>query len=200
VAVTSRDSATVDFGPLPTNRLTGDDPQHFATSSPAEETSLPSERLLGTLVHRLVQRYGLHDGKADSMTPRSAWDLLRPEERAALEDPESLVRRALEFVRHLSTRGDVRALYDSSRASHEVPFTFRKGNAWVRGSIDCIVTAPPAAPDEGRETISILEFKTGRPRPEHRVQAALYREAVESMFPGKTAEAALVYRDHLERL
>jgi hypothetical protein len=41
--------------------------------------------------------------------------------------------------------------------------------------------------------VTVLEFKTGRPRPEHERQAELYRLAAEALFPGADVETQLVY-------
>jgi ATP-dependent exoDNAse (exonuclease V) beta subunit len=55
----------------------------------------------------------------------------------------------------------------------------------VRGAIDCLVLS------ENRATI--LEFKTGRPRPEHAVQAAVYAEAAQAALPGCTIDVKIIY-------
>jgi hypothetical protein len=41
--------------------------------------------------------------------------------------------------------------------------------------------------------VTVLEFKTGRPRPEHERQADLYRQAAEAIFPGAPVESRLIY-------
>jgi ATP-dependent exoDNAse (exonuclease V) beta subunit len=69
---------------------------------------------------------------------------------------------------------------------HEVPFTMRLDEAVTRGTIDCLVRTAP-----GRMTV--LEFKTGRPRDDHRIQLDLYRRAAERLFPGTSVDAHLVY-------
>jgi ATP-dependent exoDNAse (exonuclease V) beta subunit len=56
----------------------------------------------------------------------------------------------------------------------------------VRGTIDCLLCQPDG-------DISVLEFKTGRPRPEHEAQAALYRDAALSLFPGRRVVTQLLY-------
>jgi ATP-dependent exoDNAse (exonuclease V) beta subunit len=68
-----------------------------------------------------------------------------------------------------------------------MPFTMRdEAGAVLRGTIDCLVHQ-----DEGR--LTVLEFKTGRPRDEHRRQIELYKRAAERMFPGACVDALLVY-------
>ena len=41
--------------------------------------------------------------------------------------------------------------------------------------------------------MTVLEFKTGRPRDDHQVQLELYRQAAGRLFPGVTIDAHLVY-------
>ena len=62
----------------------------------------------------------------------------------------------------------------------------RLDGAVLRGTIDCLIRTAP-----GRMTV--LEFKTGRPRDEHRLQLDLYRRAAERLFPGMVVDARLVY-------
>ena len=93
--------------------------------------------------------------------------------------------------RALSAAPDVRQLYAKGERLHEVPFTMRETNAYVRGSVDCVVRESI----DGREQLTILEFKTGRPRPEHRAQLDLYTRAVRALFPDASVEARLVYAE-----
>ena len=41
--------------------------------------------------------------------------------------------------------------------------------------------------------MTIVEFKTGRPRPEHEAQVALYRDALREVAPTTPVDAKLVY-------
>jgi hypothetical protein len=57
-----------------------------------------------------------------------------------------------------------------------VPFTFDppdRGSERVRGAVDCLLLH-----DDGSATV--LEFKTGAPRPEHETQARLYAAAIQA--------------------
>jgi ATP-dependent helicase/nuclease subunit A len=80
---------------------------------------------------------------------------------------------------------EVRALLEAGTATREMPFTLATASGPVRGTIDCLVRT--------REGITVLEFKTGRRRPEHVAQLATYRTAVAALFPGVTVEARLIY-------
>jgi len=55
----------------------------------------------------------------------------------------------------------------------------------VRGTIDCLIAAA--------DRVTVLEFKTGKPRPQHQAQADVYRAAAQAIFPGFTVESRLVY-------
>jgi len=93
---------------------------------------------------------------------------------------------AVEFYRLICGRTDVRALYAAGKRLHEVPFTTRLDGVVVRGTIDCLIQTSP-------NEITILEFKTGRPRAEHRVQLDVYHQAAVRLFPGLSVDALLVY-------
>jgi ATP-dependent helicase/nuclease subunit A len=144
-----------------------------------------SLRLVGTLVHRLLQREGLAVDVSDEWIAARLSSLIRVEEAAAIGDRDGLVRRAAAAYRAFSTHADLRVLYLSGTAFHEVPFSLWVDNRVVRGAIDCLVRRPDGE-------IAILEFKTGRRRPEHEAQTALYREAALSLFPGSRVVTQLL--------
>jgi len=141
-----------------------------------------SDQLIGTLVHRLLQRFGFETSTVD---PAAVRGMLRAEEMAG-DDPAAYLERALAAYQALCAQLDVRALYHSGERLHEVPFTMHEGGRFLRGSIDCLVRTAP-------DRLTVLEFKTGRPRDEHRAQVELYREAASRLFPGCTVDARLVY-------
>jgi ATP-dependent exoDNAse (exonuclease V) beta subunit len=103
-------------------------------------------------------------------------------ERTAAE----LADAAIDSYRAICGRPDIRALYTAGDRLHEVPFTMRLDGAVLRGTIDCLIRTAP-----GRMTV--LEFKTGRPRDDHRLQLDFYRQAAERLFPGVAIDAHLVY-------
>ena len=72
------------------------------------------------------------------------------------------------------------------RSFHEVPFSLQDGATTVRGTIDCLVLGAD-------RRVTVLEFKTGRPRPEHEAQIALYCLATSRMFPDCTVDSRLIY-------
>jgi len=148
-----------------------------------------SDRVVGTLVHRMMQRFGLDLAEGTTMRRQAALKILRSDEALAASVERTATEvadAAVEFYRLISGRTDVRALYSAGPRLHEVPFTMRLDGEVVRGTIDCLVQAAPGA-------ITILEFKTGQPREEHRDQLSVYQEAAGRLFPGVAVDALLVY-------
>jgi ATP-dependent helicase/nuclease subunit A len=168
-----------------------------ATASPGEAVPLGSEgreserseRLVGTLVHRLLQRCGF-DAFEGTMTPSDLVSaLLRPDERAVATSERTRIELTDDVVRvyrALCARPEVRSVYTAGDRFHEVPFTMRIEGAVLRGTIDCLVRLGP-------DRVAVLEFKTGAPRDEHRRQLEYYRGAATRLFPGATVDAHLVY-------
>jgi RecB family exonuclease len=107
---------------------------------------------------------------------------------AQLEDRAAFENDVISVYRALRGRADLAEVYASGEALHEVPFSMRLGGTVIRGTIDCLVRSA-----SGR--VTILELKTGRPRPEHAQQAELYRRAAERLFGGAPVESRLVYVD-----
>jgi RecB family exonuclease len=112
--------------------------------------------------------------------------LIRVEESIAITDRQSVIRRAASAYRAFSSHQELRALYLSGTAFHEVPFSLSVDDRIVRGTIDCLVRRA-----DGQ--IAVLEFKTGRRRPEHEAQTALYQQAARSLFPGSGVITQLLY-------
>jgi ATP-dependent exoDNAse (exonuclease V) beta subunit len=143
--------------------------------------------MIGTLVHRMLERFGFAASDA-SITDEQVTQLIRPSEligETAAWTASGLVTAARESYRMLARRADVESVYCSGQRWHEVPFVMRLEGRALRGTIDCLVHT-------GR-SIAVLEFKTGRRRPEHAAQVDLYRKAAVQLFPGMTVEAYLVY-------
>ncbi|HET9359880.1 MAG TPA: PD-(D/E)XK nuclease family protein, partial [Vicinamibacterales bacterium] len=100
-------------------------------------------------------------------------------------DLASLAAEAIARFRALSAQRDLRETYLSGQPFHEVPFVLTVGDRIVRGAIDCLVAAP--------DRVTVLEFKTGRPRDGDRAQTELYRLAAQALFPDALVETRLVY-------
>jgi len=144
-----------------------------------------SDRVVGALVHRLLQRGGL-DEVSESHLRQVAMSSLGGEYGEDVGDLAARVEEAVAAYKALSVRPDLRELYASGDPFHEVPFTMVADGRIVRGTIDCLVRT-------AADRVTVLEFKTGRRRDEHQAQIATYRLAVQALFPGATVDARLVY-------
>jgi len=152
----------------------------------------PSDRLIGLLVHRLLQREGLATDATDERLREAAVSMLGTLPSTDVDDLTAPVEEAIARFRALSAQQGLRELYQSGRAFHEVPFTMAVDGRILRGTIDCLVEIAP-------DRVAVLEFKTGRRRVEHQAQADVYRLAAEGLFPGASVDARLVYTSDSER-
>jgi hypothetical protein len=144
-----------------------------------------SDRLVGTIVHRLLQRVGFTD--LTSLDIREAASrVVRQHDIDESDDVDAILDAAVAAYAAICARPDVRVLYAAGRPIHEVPFTMKIDGQVVRGTVDCLVETAP-----GRFTL--LEFKTGQPRPEHEAQVNVYLQAMKGTFPGAAIDAKLVY-------
>ncbi len=147
-----------------------------------------SERLAGTLVHRMFQRR-FDAGADDAVLLPAMAELASLEERVDITDWAGLCRAALELYRAMRGRADVAALVEGGRCLYEVPFSYLppdRPGVCIRGVVDCLVEGADGA-------LTVLEFKTGGPRDEHRVQAEFYGRAMESAIGRGPVRAVVCY-------
>lgn len=178
--------ATTDGGAAPDGRAVSEG-RRSTRSEPSGEP--PSDRALGTLVHRLFQhRVSIEDQsalirRAEQLVP----DVLGAEE-VVVTLADSLAERASEVYRAMRARPEVTALLASGEVHYEVPFSGRLSHPdrIVRGQIDAMVV-----PAEG--AVVVVEFKTGRPQPAHDAQVAMYRDALATAWPGRGVETRIFY-------
>ena len=182
------DPGTDDFGPLVDAALPRTSIAAAIASAgeygPLRRAGQESDRLVGTLVHRLLQRFGL----AEASVPRVrevAARLIRQEEIDESGDVGALVEAAVSTYTAICARDDMRALYMSGKKLHEVPFTMVVDGRFLRGTVDCLVQT-------ASDRFTVLEFKTGRERPEHRAQIDLYQRAMQQVFPDCRVDARLI--------
>ena len=147
-----------------------------------------SDRLVGKLVHRLLEQFALKGTVTADDVERALPTLLDSDELVDVIDLRELATRAAAGYAAVCARADVQALCASGLPLHEVPFTMATDEGIVRGTIDCLIRGADG-------TITVLEFKTGRVRPEHRAQLELYKRAAAQLFSGARVEALLVYPD-----
>ena len=151
-----------------------------------------SDVLVGRLVHRLLQFEPMPESLAVvadriSLKARAA-ALLDAGERASVEDPDEAVERAVEAWRILCARPDVVGLLRDGRPRYEVPFSFHDpaSQRILRGTIDCLVRRSDGS-------VTVVEFKTGAPRPAHELQLSVYVRAASRLFPTANVDGVLVY-------
>jgi ATP-dependent helicase/nuclease subunit A len=173
----------------------GIDSRNAFRESSVRNESRHDSRLLGTLVHRLFQLRLAGDLQADALC-RRAQDSLRGEERVDVGDVEALVQAAASLYTRLRQHPEVAALTAAPEAPdpgvqvfYEVPFSLAAGDdeaGTLRGVIDCLIVPAQGPP-------LILEFKTGDPRPEHRLQIARYAEAIGRILAVNHVETKILY-------
>jgi len=142
-------------------------------------------RLVGLVVHRLLDRYGVAAPVPADLTA-AADALLSRDERLMAENPQETLTAAVRRYRTLVSRPDVLALFKDGRAWHEVPVSAREAGSVLRGAIDTLVVRP-----DGRA--SVLEFKTGRASEGHQRQLARYVAAATRFLTGIPVNGVLVY-------
>ncbi len=198
----SVDERLDDFGPL-----TGDQsvPRVAVTTPDTEESDRPARetqredgshsdavpRLVGRLVHRLMQQSGDQTLDAREPTPDDVRQLMRPEELLSVPDSQRAIAETLQTLRALRHHPDVTRLLEEGEVFFEVPFSLRRPGSpatILRGTIDCLV-------QDARGRTSILEFKTGAARPEHAAQLATYVEAVQQLLGTEDVAGMLIYPD-----
>jgi len=179
----------VDTSPIPrTVASILENGQVLTSGRTSRSSNSEWNRLTGTLVHQLLQRFGLGVETAkicaeDVMPLVLANDAAKAVAEGAAAD---LAKDAATACRSISARPEIRDLFTERERLHEVPFTMRVDGGIVRGAIDCLIRTAP-------DRITVLEFKTGRRREEDQVQLDLYRRAAERLFPGAAIDARLVY-------
>jgi len=159
-------------------------PDSAPIASDSTRRDATEDRLVGTLVHRL-----LHDVADIDAVAARAGTCLTPVERALLDDPERCVARAADVCRAIHAQPDVVTLLRSGECHFEVPLSWRASSSAdtiVRGTIDCLVV-------EQDGTVTVLEFKTGNPEPWHQQQLDAYVEAARDLFGEVPVRGRLVY-------
>jgi ATP-dependent exoDNAse (exonuclease V) beta subunit len=143
-------------------------------------------------VHQLLQRF-LGGTVPDSTIMAYATQRLR---RELPFDPETIDRLAVQSVEIFDRLCDHPDLVSRRHREFlfEVPFSFHdpsspatsSGAEIVAGTIDCLAKG-------GDNCVTVLEFKTGAARPEHRRQLDAYLAAARAMFPDAKVDGRIVY-------
>jgi ATP-dependent exoDNAse (exonuclease V) beta subunit len=115
--------------------------------------------------------------------------LLRSEELLDVADVTAFSDAVASTFCRLRQHEEVIQLFAQGTCHFEVPFSFQPPEASgvvVRGRIDCLVVSPDGS-------MTIVEFKTGRPRPEHQSQVNAYRAALAAALPGRRIDVRVLY-------
>lgn len=169
-----------------TSRLTASEwlAREFPDDPPGEHAAAGAA-IVGSLVHRLFQRRVA--AAADVVAAARA--VLRPDERAALENADAVIDAAARIWQQLRDQPEVLALLNAAMVLTEVPFSMRlpgSSREIVRGTIDCVTID-----EAGR--VTVVEFKTGSRRPSHAAQLALYVRAAQTVFADAEVTGRLIY-------
>jgi ATP-dependent helicase/nuclease subunit A len=143
-----------------------------------------SSAALGSLVHQLMPVVTGADAPDRARLAELARRVLEgwAEDAAA----SALVERAVELCLALRDRPDLHDLLRRGRPLFEARYSRRLATGDIeRGTIDCLVVEDAV--------VTVVEFKTGGPRPAHEAQLAAYAAAARDLFPGRAVEARLVY-------
>jgi ATP-dependent helicase/nuclease subunit A len=159
--------------------------------TPSGSSGGPGDAIVGRLVHRLVQLEGGDSTSGvedDGRLAARAGSLLSLEERASIDDPEAAVRAAVDTFRALRAQPRIAELLKDGRPRFEVPFSFLdpESGRILRGTIDCLV-------ERTNGSVTILELKTGTPRPGHERQLSIYVRAASRLFPSAKVEGFVAY-------
>ena len=144
-----------------------------------------SDLLVGLLVHRLLQRFGVTTNVDQAVLAAAVAGILRREHSATASEP-GIISDVLARFRALRERSELKAHYETGTIFHEVPFSFSADGQIIRGAIDCLIRQ-----EDG--SIRILEFKTGQRRDEHQRQAEIYRRAAEAIFADTVVAVDVLY-------
>jgi ATP-dependent helicase/nuclease subunit A len=157
------------------------------SGEPGDEASGDAtRRLVGRLVHRLLERFrpGVPAGASD--VAAAAGTLVSDEDRATVPDLDAAIANAVVLHHRLAARADLAALFADGTAAFEVPLSFLEDGRVLRGTIDCLIRRP-------RGDLVVIEIKTGPPRPEHERQLDAYLAAIRALEPGIRATGCLVH-------
>ncbi len=171
------------------------DDEDVAAGHPEED------RTLGALVHRLVQFAPVEPESAAEIVQRASV-LVRGDDDSMAAGLDQLAAGAAVVYDAIVRDAGASGWLTVGTRAHEVGFTMRLDapgspqelprtqgeTVMVRGVIDCLIQRP-----DGR--VVVVEIKTGRPRPAHRMQLGLYIEAARQLCPGRPAVGVIIYAD-----
>ena len=151
-------------------------------------TAGKSSRLLGTLVHRLLAVQQRPEVTQPEEIGRRLREIAQTTESVALDENDHALSDAVTLYQSIAGQDEVMQLLQQP-CIHEVPFSFflpGETPRVMRGMVDCLVR-------EDETCVAVVEFKTGKPRDEDRVQLEAYLQAARMFFPDLQVRGRLIY-------
>ena len=151
-------------------------------------TAGKSSRLLGTLVHRLLALQQRPEVTQPEEIGRRLREIAQTTESVALDENDHALSDAVTLYQSIAEQDEVVQLLQQP-CIHEVPFSFflpGETPRVMRGMVDCLVR-------EDETCVAVVEFKTGKPRDEDRVQLEAYLQAARMFFPDLQVRGRLIY-------
>jgi ATP-dependent helicase/nuclease subunit A len=141
----------------------------------------PIDLAVGATVHRMFEYKVPLDAPLLDVASALSPDL----SGRTLSERRKAMEKAADLYERLGRNLELERLMKEGEVHREVPFAVKLGNRVVRGVIDSLVLLP--------EGVVVIDYKTGAPRPEHKMQMELYLEAARGLFPDRHAEGMIFY-------
>ncbi len=173
-----------------------------------QETVRTREAADGDRLRQMAR--ALHVGAAPMAGGPGPAPIESPERPSPATDPDlraSIEAQAVELFSKMRSHREVAAVLVDSECLFEVPISFRLDTPlaasllpdWsirpegpnpplLRGRLDCLALRRDGS-------VTVLDFKTGAPKPADRVQIRVYLAAVRALYPGRNVSGFLVYPD-----
>ena len=162
--------------------MTVDKPQ----SQPRSRSADPVDAAVGRIVHRMFE----YSVPVDDALAERADSLATELSGRAPQERKQAAQSAAQLYRELMERPELRDLLEASSTGagqifREVPFSLRRQDQIVRGTIDSLLLLD--------DSVLVIDYKTGSHHPEHQLQIELYLEAARELFPTRDVEGVVFY-------
>ncbi len=175
----------LDLEPLPTGsprRTTVGAHVQEISGEPFNPWALdPLELAVGMTVHRLFEYQVAPDGEL----VEAAAAVLPDTPGRSPSERRTAAQKAADFYTRLSSQTKLQEVFAKGQTFREVPFSLTRGDQTLRGVVDSLVVRP--------DRVTVVDYKTGRSRPEHRLQMEIYLEAVVALYPDRAVEGMIFY-------
>lgn len=132
-------------------------------------------------VHRLFEYQVAPDGEL----VEAAAAVLPDTPGRSPSERRTAAQKAADFYTRLSSQTKLQEVFAKGQTFREVPFSLTRGDQTLRGVVDSLVVRP--------DWVTVVDYKTGRSRPEHRLQMEIYLEAVVALYPDRAVEGMIFY-------